>query len=48
MTELKIEIYSTIIKKFVDDSGKGVGLFRGKVVEIDEDETDGSVLYRVV
>ena len=48
VTALKIEIDNVIIKEFVADSGKVLGLFRGKVTEIDEDETDGSVLYRVV
>ena len=48
VTSLKIKIGNVIIKEFVDDSGKVLGLFRGKVTEIDEDETDGSVLYRIV
>ena len=48
VTELKIEIGNSIIKEFVTDSGKVLGLFRGKVTEIIENESDGSVLYRVV
>ena len=37
----------TEIKEFFDDSGKILGLCRGQVVDIDEDETEGSVLCRV-
>ena len=37
----------TEMKEFYDDSDKILGLCRGQVVDIDEDETDGSILYRV-
>ena len=35
------------MKEFYDDSDKMLDLCRGQDVDIDEDETDGSILYRV-
>ena len=35
------------MKEFYDDSDKILGLCRGQAVDIDGDETDGSILYRV-
>ena len=42
-----IEVGERIAKEFTDDSGKCLGLFRGRVVSIDDDDPD-DVLYRVV
>ena len=40
---------ANIAKQFTDESsGKILGLFRGYVYEIDEDENDGSWLYIII
>ena len=36
-----------VIKDFVDDEGRSLGWYRGHVIDIDSDEDDGSVLYRI-
>ena len=43
-----IEVGTKVSKQFIDDSGKIIGLFRGHVSEVDEDERDYSVLYRII
>ena len=43
-----IEVGADIAKQFVDESGKIIGLFRGYVCDVDEDDCDGSVLYPVI
>ena len=42
-----IEVGTDIAKQFVNETGKIIGLFRGYVRGIDEDERDGSVLYSI-
>ena len=40
-----IELVMDIAKEFFDESsGKSLGLFKGHVFDIDEDESDGTVL----
>ena len=45
---ITIELGTDVAKDFVDDRGKSLGLYRGHIVDIDEDEEDGTVLYRVL
>ena len=45
---IAIELGTDVAKDFVDDRGKSLGLYRGHIVDIDEDEEDGTVLYRVL
>ena len=35
-----------VAKEFIDDSGKNQGLFRGHIVDIDDDDPD-DVLYNI-
>ena len=39
--------FTDLAKQFVNETGKIIGLFRGYVWGIDEDERDGSVLYSI-
>ena len=48
MEDETIKVGTNVVKQFVDVSGKIIGLFRGHISEIDGDESDGSVLYRIV
>ena len=44
-----IELGMDIAKEFFDESsGKSLGLFRGHIFDIDEDELDGTVLYHII
>ena len=45
---IAIEKGIEVVKEFFDKSDKSLGLFRGRVVNEDEDESDGSVIYRVL
>ena len=36
-----------VIKHFEDEAGDSIGWYRGHVIDIDSDEDDGSVLYRI-
>ena len=42
-----IELGADISKEFIDDSGKNQGVFRGHIVDIDDDDHD-DVLYNVL
>ena len=42
-----IKLGDDIAKEFLDNSGKSLGLFRGHIVSIDDDDPD-DVLYRIV
>ena len=48
MSETNIEKGTQIIKEFFDESGKSLGLYRGHVVDEDEDDKDGGVIYRIL
>ena len=43
-----IEVGDDIAKQFVNESGKIIGLLRGYVSGVDEDDRDGSVLYTII
>ena len=42
-----IEVGVKVIKHFFDELGDYLGCYRGHVIDIDSDEDDGSVLYRI-
>ena len=46
--DVTIEVGNNVAKIFRDESGNVIELFRGHVGDIDEDENDGSVLYRII
>ena len=45
---IAIELGTDVAKDFVDDRGKSLGLYRGHIVDIDEDEEDGIYIIPLI